>query len=178
MAQSYHAIAIDYDGTLTEEDQPRLDVLAALAEVRAAGVKVILVTGRVFSELAQVFPGVDDCFDFIVAENGAVLRFAGVSRAVTAPVPFELDEPLVSQGIAFKRGQVLLACDGEHEVAVLKELRRIGSDCQLIRNREALMVLPAGVSKASGVSQALRELGLSYHSAVAIGDAENDLALL
>jgi len=178
VAQSYHAIAIDYDGTLTEEDQPRLDVLAALAEVRAAGVKVILVTGRVFSELAQVFPGVDDCFDFIVAENGAVLRFAGVSRAVTAPVPFELDEPLVSQGIAFKRGQVLLACDGEHEVAVLKELRRIGSDCQLIRNREALMVLPAGVSKASGVSQALRELGLSYHSAVAIGDAENDLALL
>ena len=178
MAQSYHAIAIDYDGTLTEEDHPRLDVLAALEEVREAGVKVILVTGRVFSELAQVFPRVDDCFDFIVAENGAVLRAAGISRAVTAPVPFELDERLVSRGISFTRGQVLLACDGQHEVAVLKELRRIGSDCQLVRNREALMVLPAGVSKGSGVSQALRELGLSYHSAVAIGDAENDLALL
>ncbi len=178
VAQSYHAIAIDYDGTLTEEDQPRLDVLTALEEVRQAGVKAILVTGRVFSELAQVFPRVDDCFDFIVAENGGVLRCAGISRAVTAPVPFELDERLVSRGISFKRGQVLLACDGEHEVAVLKELRRIGSDCQLVRNREALMVLPAGVSKGSGVSQALRELGLSYHSAVAIGDAENDLALL
>ena len=178
MAQTYHAIAIDYDGTLTDEEHPRLDVLAALAELREAGVKAILVTGRVYSELAQAFPRVEDWFDFIVAENGAVLRHAGVSRAVTAPVPFELDERLVSQGISFTRGHVLLACDGEHEITVLKELRRIGSDCQLVRNRAALMVLPAGVSKGSGVSEALRELGVSYHSAVAVGDAENDLALL
>lgn len=178
MARTYHAIAIDYDGTLTDEEHPRLDVLAALAELREAGVKAILVTGRVYSELAQAFPRVEDWFDFIVAENGAVLRHAGVSRAVTAPVPFELDERLVSQGISFTRGHVLLACDGEHEIAVLKELRRIGSDCQLVRNRAALMVLPAGVSKGSGVSEALRELGVSYHSAVAVGDAENDLALL
>ncbi|MGB5695988.1 MAG: HAD hydrolase family protein [Polyangiales bacterium] len=178
MARTYHAIAIDYDGTLTEEEHPRIDVLAALAEVRAAGTKAILVTGRVFSELAQAFPRVDDWFDFIVAENGAVLRHARVSRAVTAPVPFELDERLVSQGISFTRGQVLLACDGAHEITVLKELRRIGSDCQLVRNRASLMVMPAGVSKGSGVSEALRELGISHHSAVAVGDAENDLALL
>jgi len=178
VARTYHAIAIDYDGTLTDEAHPRPDVLAALSEARAAGMKTILVTGRVFSDLAWAFPRVDDWFDFIVAENGAILRHARVSRAVTAPVPFELDERLVSHGISFTRGQVLLACDGAHEITVLKELRRIGSDCQLVRNRAALMILPAGVSKGSGVSEALRELGVSYHSAVAVGDAENDLALL
>lgn len=178
MARYYHAIAIDYDGTLTDGGHPQEDVLTALAEVRSAGIKIILATGRVFSELVRVFPTVDDCFDFIVAENGAVLRDRGVSRAITAPVPFEIDPALVSQGIAFSRGQVLLACDGEHELTVFRELRRIGSDCQLVRNREALMVLPAGVSKGTGVFEALGELGISYHSTVAVGDAENDLALL
>ncbi len=40
------------------------------------------------------------------------------------------------------------------------------------------MVLPTGTNKASGVEQALRELGLSAHNLAAIGDAENDHALL
>jgi hypothetical protein len=40
------------------------------------------------------------------------------------------------------------------------------------------MVLPADVSKASGLRHALGELGLSPHNAAAIGDAENDHALL
>ena len=39
------------------------------------------------------------------------------------------------------------------------------------------MMLPAGVDKASGVQAALKELGVSRHNLVAIGDGENDLAL-
>jgi haloacid dehalogenase-like hydrolase len=38
-------------------------------------------------------------------------------------------------------------------------------------------VLPVGVNKATGVQQALEELGLSSHNLVAVGDAENDIAL-
>jgi len=51
-----------------------------------------------------------------------------VSRAVTAAVPIELDKALVDQGITFMRGQVLLACTADHEIAVLRELRRIVCD--------------------------------------------------
>jgi hypothetical protein len=40
------------------------------------------------------------------------------------------------------------------------------------------MVLPAGASKGSGLAFALDELGLSPHSTIAFGDAENDLSLL
>jgi hypothetical protein len=40
------------------------------------------------------------------------------------------------------------------------------------------MVLPAGVTKASGLGAALDALGLSPHNVVAVGDAENDHALL
>ena len=39
------------------------------------------------------------------------------------------------------------------------------------------MVLPSGVNKATGLSAALVELGLSRHNVVAVGDAENDHAL-
>jgi hypothetical protein len=40
-----------------------------------------------------------------------------------------------------------------------------------------LLLLPPGVDKASGVMEALKELGVSRHNLVAIGDGENDLPL-
>jgi len=40
------------------------------------------------------------------------------------------------------------------------------------------MILPAGVTKGTGLLAALDELGLSPHNAIAAGDAENDPALL
>jgi hypothetical protein len=49
---------------------------------------------------------------------------------------------------------------------------------QLVRNRGALMLLPPGVSKGTGLLEALAELGISPHSAVAVGDAENDHSLV
>lgn len=174
----FRAIAIDYDGTLTLQDRPNGEVLAALQRLRRRGWKLILVTGRILSELRQVFPDAEDWFDAVVAENGGVLWVHGVTRVVTAPVPFGLDRPLIEQGVSFRRGQVLLACSSEHELAVLKELRRLGADCHLVRNRQALMVLPADVSKGSGLFKVLGELGVSYHSTIGIGDAENDMSLL
>ncbi|MDJ0788861.1 MAG: HAD hydrolase family protein [Myxococcota bacterium] len=178
MSEYFRAVAIDYDGTLTEGDRPSGGLLEALGEVRSSGRKLVLVTGRIVAELRRVFPDFADWFDVVVAENGAVLHRDGVSRALTGPVPFELDEPLVAQGVTFRRGQVLLDCDAEHELRVFRELRRIGSDCQLVRNRGALMVLPAGISKGTGLFEALGELGISHHSTIGIGDAENDLSLL
>lgn len=40
------------------------------------------------------------------------------------------------------------------------------------------MVLPPRINKAKGLHEALKELGISEHNVVAIGDAENDNALL
>jgi hydroxymethylpyrimidine pyrophosphatase-like HAD family hydrolase len=171
-------VAIDYDGTLTTGRRPSAEVLESIHRVREAGLKLVLVTGRILAELRRDFPDAAEHFDMLVAENGAVLQREGVSRALTAPVPVALDEALVERGVPFRRGQVLLACDGEHDVTVLEDLRRLGLDCQLSRNRGELMVLPPGVTKGGGVAEALAQLGLSRHSAVAIGDAENDQTLL
>lgn len=73
----FHAVAIDYDGTLTERPRPDADVLAAIREVRETGRACVLVTGRILAELRADFPEVDRHFDAVVAENGAVLARAG-----------------------------------------------------------------------------------------------------
>jgi Mrp family chromosome partitioning ATPase len=54
----------------------------------------------------------------------------------------------------------------------------MGLELQVIFNKGAVMVLPPGVNKASGLRRALDALKLSPHNTVGVGDAENDHAFL
>ncbi len=174
----FRAVAVDFDGTLTDSGRPAPATLAALDEARDAGRRVVIVTGRILADLLAAFPEAEKHVDLIVAENGAVLASGGRSRALAPAVPDALASALAARGVRCRRGEVLLACDGSDEPVVLALVRRLGLDSQLLRNRGALMVLPAGVSKGSGLAEGLADLGISVHNAVAIGDAENDHALL
>ncbi|HZR77781.1 MAG TPA: HAD-IIB family hydrolase, partial [Chthoniobacterales bacterium] len=49
---------------------------------------------------------------------------------------------------------------------------------QIIFNKGSVMVLPTGVSKASGLQRVLEEMHLSPDDLVGVGDAENDHAFL
>ncbi|MGF6545711.1 hypothetical protein QFZ96_000781 [Paraburkholderia youngii] len=49
---------------------------------------------------------------------------------------------------------------------------------QIIFNKGAVMVLPPGINKGSGLKAALRKLSLASINVVGVGDAENDHALL
>lgn len=171
-------MAVDFDGTLTQTDRPAVETLNALDEARAGGLRIVIVTGRILAELLAVFPAVGKHADIIIAENGAVLARGGRRRRLSAPVPAELAAALTARGVPCRRGDVLLACKGSDEAVVLAEVRRLGLECQLVRNRGELMVLPAGVSKGTGLAQGLSDLGISPHSTAAIGDAENDHSLL
>jgi hypothetical protein len=61
---------------------------------------------------------------------------------------------------------------------VIDVIRELGLELQVVFNKGAVMVLPTGVNKATGLSVALSALDLSPHNVVAIGDAENDHALI
>lgn len=179
MSGEIRAIAVDFDGTLTATGHPAPEVLGAIDRVRARGLRVVLVTGRILDELLDVFPEALDHFDTVVAENGAVLAAADHERTLSPPVDDAIDKALASRGIAFRRGLVILAVSANaNDQAVYETIGCCGLDCQVARNRGELMVVPAGVSKATGLTQALAAFGISTHSAVAIGDAENDLAML
>jgi hydroxymethylpyrimidine pyrophosphatase-like HAD family hydrolase len=174
----FKAVAIACDGTLAEGGPPAASVLAAVRSARDMGLRLLLGTGRTLTDLWQVFPNVDEHFDLTVPENGAILRAAEGHRRLARPVDPELAKALQRRGIPVQPGQVILACDAVYDAEVFEEIRRLDLDCQLVRNRAALMVIPASVTKASGLGAGLRELGLSARSAIAIGDAKNDLALL
>jgi hydroxymethylpyrimidine pyrophosphatase-like HAD family hydrolase len=179
MPHYFRAIALDYDGTIAEDGRIHAGVLEAVAELRRRGRHVVLCTGRILHELRDVFPECDDHFDAIVAENGAVLRLRGHdARATAPPLPAELFEALRRRRIPARVGEVLIATQARFDGDVLHEIARLELDAQLVRNRSELMVLPAGVSKGTGLAEALAELHVSRHSALAIGDAENDHAML
>ena len=59
---------------------------------------------------------------------------------------------------------------------MLETIRDLGLEFQITFNKGAVMVLPAGVNKASGLAAAIGELGLSPLKVVGVGDAENDHA--
>src|SRR5688500_2351184 len=75
-------------------------------------------------------------------------------------------------------GHTIVATVRPHETAVLEAIANLGLEQQVIFNKGAVMVLPPGCNKASGLKHALAELGLSPRNCVAAGDGENDHALL
>ena len=173
----FRAVALDFDGTLAD-GQVAPATLAALTEARARGIRVILVTGRIMSELRAVFPEVDDHVDAVVAENGAVLVTHGGVRLLADPIGGAVSAALSGRGVAHRRGRVIVAGAAADEPAALEVVRELGLDCRLVPNRDELMILPAGVTKGSGLLEALGDLGLSPHNTIGVGDAENDHSLL
>lgn len=173
----FRAVALDLDGTLATRERVADDVLAALDETHEAR-SLVLVTGRTMEELDRVFPGLAGHFDAVVTENGGVLRCGGHRRVLQDPVDPALDRELADRGVSCRRGEVLLALDGADAAEAAEALAVLGLDHHIVRNRYAAMVLPAGVTKATGLQAALAELGLSVHNTIAVGDAENDLSML
>jgi hydroxymethylpyrimidine pyrophosphatase-like HAD family hydrolase len=176
----YQILACDYDGTLARDGRVDAPTLEALRRLRTTGRRVVLVTGRRLDDLETVCPDLNP-FDLVVAENGAVLHVPASRETITLaePPPPGFVGALRAAGVSdLAAGAVVVATWEPHAEAVLRTIRRMGLELQVIFNKGAVMVLPSGVNKATGLAAALSRLGLSPHNAVGIGDAENDHALL
>jgi phosphoglycolate phosphatase (TIGR01487 family) len=176
----YVALASDYDGTLAHHGMVNDETAAAVQKLRQSGRKFILVTGRMLEDLETVF-GHFDLADRIVAENGAVMYTPSTrEKAVLAapPQPGFVDA-LRRRGVhPIGVGDAIVATWHPNETIVLEVIRDLGLDLQLIFNKGAVMILPSGVNKRSGLQAALTALGISEHNIAGIGDAENDHAFL
>jgi HAD superfamily hydrolase (TIGR01484 family) len=176
----YHALAVDYDGTLATDGVVDEHTVAALRRLRQSGRRLILVTGRIIEQLLHVFPQLKLC-DMVVADNGALLYdpATDIKHPLADPPPREFIEELARRGVPrIEIGDVIVATWEPHETTVLKTIHDLGLELQIIFNKGAVMILPTGVNKATGLHAALKKLGLSHHNTVAIGDAENDEAFL
>jgi hydroxymethylpyrimidine pyrophosphatase-like HAD family hydrolase len=176
----YLTLVADYDGTLAANDRISEETATALERLRASGRRAIMVTGRRLNDLLAVCT-CPNLFDLIVAENGAVGYEPGtrnVSVLANAPSKALLKALRARSVTPLEVGEVIVATFEPHRAAVQDTVWELGLEAQVIGNRGAVMILPAGVNKASGLAYALRKLGLSRHEAVGIGDAENDHSFL
>lgn len=176
----YHCLATDYDGTLAHDGHVDEATLAALQRLLASGRRLVLVTGRELHELMATYAHLS-LFEWVVAENGALLYRPsnGEERPLGERPPPEFITLLQERGVApIALGRVIVATWRPHETTVLECIRALGLEMQIIFNKGAVMVLPSGINKATGLAAALKEMELSSAQVIGIGDAENDHAFL
>lgn len=176
----YFAVACDYDGTIAEHGRVSDRTVLALEALRRSGRKLILVSGRQLDDLFETFPAIK-VFDAIVAENGGVLHdiSSGTTETLAGAPPATFVAELQRQAVSpLSVGRVIVGTWEPNEQVVLQTIHALNLELQMIFNKGAVMVLPTGVNKATGLGHALNRLKLSPHNVIAVGDAENDLAFL
>jgi hydroxymethylpyrimidine pyrophosphatase-like HAD family hydrolase len=175
----YRALAADYDGTLSDSGHVSPATQDSLRRLKAGGWRVLLVTGRHLDDLQAIFPQLALC-DLVVAENGGLLfsPSTGEARTLAPPPPPALLGELERRGVRFTTGRAVIATFSVHADDAREAIAATGSNLEPIFNKDALMLLPRGVDKRSGLLAALAELNLSPDRVVGVGDAENDLPFL
>ena len=176
----YLALATDYDGTLAHDGHVSPKTIQACRRLKESGRKLILVTGRERPHLCEAFADVGLC-DLVVAENGALLYWpdSGREELLAEQPPAKFITELAARDIKpFSSGRAIIATWQPHEAAVLAIIKELGLEYQIIFNKGAVMVLPTGVNKSTGMLAALKRLHLKPEQVVGVGDAENDHAFL
>lgn len=172
-------IVTDLDRTLTGPelmiDKLALDRIAAL---RRSGVLVIIATGRGFDDpqVMRLLQHVDG----MVAENGAVvcLPLGGLLEVVDADFAEVAKHGLGEMASEFTWGRVIGSGPRELAPETSERLSHARVPHSMEFNAEHVMLLPPRVSKATGAERCAQELGITAVEAWAIGDGENDVALL
>ena len=173
-------LACDYDGTLAHDGVLEETTAAALDRLRQSGRKLFMVTGRELPDLQSVCPVIDR-FDWIVAENGALLYRPSdhFSQLLCPPASAALAQKLgEAHAQPLSVGRAIIATREPHETLVLHLIKELGLELQVIFNKGAVMILPTGVNKATGLQAVLAQEKIDASHVVAVGDAENDHAFL
>lgn len=174
------ALAVDYDGTLAHDGIVAPETVRSLHALKESGRRLLLVTGRELPDIRRLFPDLG-LFDRIVAENGALLYEPATDRTqiLAPPPPPDFIAALKARNVApISVGRAVVATWTPHEAAVLDAIRELQLELQIVFNKGAVMILPAGVNKGTGLLAALKDIDISNHNVIGVGDAENDHAFL
>ncbi len=172
-------MAIDVDGTLTDEDRNvGLEAVAALREVERSGVHVMLASGNVL----PIAFGLSQYLGFkgpVIAENGGIVYYGH-------DVWILGDQNKPREAYEFLRTRMdapRLFTDKWRETEVgLKESVDFAKVRELLKGRGvdvestgfATHIMTAGMNKVVGVRKACEVLGITIEQVAAFGDSEND----
>ena len=186
----YLALACDYDGTLARDGVVSTQTVDALEHVNRGYVRNDMQDAQ--GAIRDFQPALKLTPDNGIAHLGLAFSYLQVHRSREALEETESAEKLLGEapprqfiqalqerGVTpLVTGRVIVASLHPHEKTIVDVIAKLGLELQVIFNKGAVMVLPTGMNKATGLIAALQELKLSAHNVVGIGDAENDLSFL
>jgi hydroxymethylpyrimidine pyrophosphatase-like HAD family hydrolase len=173
-------IAVDVDGTLFDGVEVAPEAIDGLRRAHADGHAIVIVTGRRWEELGHVVPTVLELTDRVVCEEGGVLVNVR-TRELTLlgePVELQLIAALKEAGVpGLDIGHVVVGAPTSSLEVVTRVRDEVGSRRAIITNKGSIALTPAGCNKGTGLRAAVADLNLQHRPILAIGDAQNDLAM-
>jgi hydroxymethylpyrimidine pyrophosphatase-like HAD family hydrolase len=163
-------VASDLDGTLLRPDETVSErTRHAIAAAQQAGITVVLVTGRPPRSLAPIAARIG-LGGIAICANGAVVWDLDAGAMVdTSPLAAEAAAALIR---------------GLREALPFAELARraretVGEEAVVTwAGTRVVEISAAGVTKARALERLCARLGVQREEVVAVGDMENDLAML
>jgi hydroxymethylpyrimidine pyrophosphatase-like HAD family hydrolase len=171
-------LAFDFDGTIAEEGLVPNEIIEVFRQAYSQTHALFLVTGRLYRQanIERILPYLTG----IVWENGAVLEHLP-SKRVSLPfgtLPKLMVKDLEQTGIEMLTGMAIAATWAQHESLVKRISDQHNYLPSLDWNKMALMILPTGANKGSGLTRLLDQCQFSTKPLMAFGDGENDHSLL
>ena len=172
-------IVCDFDRTLTDEDlTPSVEAFAAIRDAKGLGLRFIVVSGRQLDFLLSI-EEINQLADAVVAENGAIAYELSTSKKLS---PFVKEAKIIKQafqksGLRFLQFDIMTSLSISYVSAVKELIAKNKLQADIHFNVDSIMVLPLGVTKASGLSLALDLMGAPKDGIIGFGDGENDLPL-
>ena len=174
---SIRLIISDFDKTFTDKTLALDEGLEeAIRSAKKKGIAFSIASGRSYEFMVEYAEKLDGLIDSFVAENGCIGHFDGTRYALgSCPDRRPIFESLDSQGVPYGIGEVLFAVDRRNEGELREALLGFDGAFHVIGNVNTLLVLPQGISKASGAAWLAGMHGVSAGETAAIGDEENDV---
>lgn len=178
------AVAVDIDGTLTDEQRRlHLGAVSKIRELEAQGIPVILATGNILciSEAASIFIGTTGG---IIAENGGIIKYSNGEAIYLGDIATvrEAYDFLARQ---LKVEKVARSELRKTEIAIyrtvrVEEVRKLltSFDVEVVDTKYAIHIKDPRVSKGRALEVIAKRMGAPRESIAAIGDSENDREML
>lgn len=179
------AVAIDLDGTLTDEKR-RFDLAAVsmLREVEALGIKVILASGNVLclTEAASIYLGTTGP---IIAENGGIvmnrdtneIKYVGDIATIEKAFAHLSKKLKVTKTRMSELRKTEIAIQRNVSVEKIREVLK-GFPVSVVDTKFAIHIKDPTVSKGRALTTVAEMMGFPLDDIIAIGDSENDREMI
>lgn len=178
------AVAIDIDGTLTDESRRlHLGAVKKIREIEARGIPVILATGNILciSEAASIFIGTSGA---LIAENGGIINFKSQAAKYLGDV-MEVERAYEYLSRHLEVEKVSRSELRRTEIAIyrtidVERVREVLSNfhVEVVDTKFAIHIKDPKVNKGKALALIAEDTGMRREHLVAIGDSENDRQML